>query len=211
MHPSNLNSHALGRTFIPHLFKPEGLEKLFVSLIDRLHRGKLTVHFPSGNAYSLSGSQDTIDGQQFHATWNLKSYRAIRRMLRSQSVGFAEAFMEGEFDSPDLTHFLELMASNMDTLEAAVGNWKIVQAWNRVQHLLRSNSRRGSRRNIAYHYDLGNDFYRLWLDSSMTYSSGIFDEQHQNLVDAQENKYRQLAEELAACSPAAGDVSLAAA
>jgi cyclopropane-fatty-acyl-phospholipid synthase len=190
------NSDALNKAFMPLIFRSESLEKMFVAVIDRLHRGKLTVNFPSGNAYTLSGSQDTIDGQDFHATWNLKSYRAIRRMFRNQSMGFAEAYMEGEWDSHDLTHFLELMACNMDAMESSIQDWGIVRAWNRVQHLLRSNTRRGSRKNIAYHYDLGNDFYKLWLDPSMTYSSGVFDEQHQDLSSAQENKYRQLAEEL---------------
>jgi len=172
------------------------LEKLLIAAMNRLHRGKLTVNFPSGNAYSLAGTQDMIDGQEFHATCQIKSYRAMRRIIRAQAVGFAEAYMEGELDSPDLTELLELMACNMDAMEAALEDWSIVRTWNRIQHMLRSNTRRGSRRNIAYHYDLGNDFYQLWLDSSMTYSSGIFDEQHRDLPAAQENKYRQLAEEL---------------
>jgi len=174
----------------------ERLEKLLVAAMDHLHKGRLTVNFPSGNAYKLSGSQDEIEGEEFHATCHLKSYRAIRRILRAQAVGFGEAYMEGDLDSPDLTELLELMACNMDAMEAALEDWSIVRTWNRVQHMLRSNTRRGSRRNIAYHYDLGNDFYQLWLDSSMTYSSGVFDEQHQDLESAQENKYRQLAEKL---------------
>jgi cyclopropane-fatty-acyl-phospholipid synthase len=193
---NDTNTGAINRSILPHIFRSDSLERFFVSVIDRLQRGKLTVNFPSGNAYTLTGSQDTIDGQQFHATWNLKSYRAIKRMLRSQSIGFAEAYMEGEIDSPDMTELLEVMACNMDILEDSIGEWKIVRAWNRVQHLLRSNTRRGSQRNIAYHYDLGNDFYKLWLDQSMTYSSGIFDAEHQDLASSQENKYRQLAEEL---------------
>jgi cyclopropane-fatty-acyl-phospholipid synthase len=193
---NNQNTDVVNNTFMPLIFRSDSLERMMVTVMDRLHRGKLTVNFPSGNAYSLTGSQDTIDGQQFHATWNLNSYRAVRRILRSQSIGFGEAYMEGELDSPDLVQLLELMACNIDELEDSIKDWKVVRVWNRVQHLLRSNTRRGSRKNIAYHYDLGNDFYRLWLDSSMTYSSGVFDEQHQDLSSAQENKYRQLAEEL---------------
>jgi cyclopropane-fatty-acyl-phospholipid synthase len=190
------NTTALSQAFLPNIFKTSRLEQLFVSILNRLHRGKLTVNFPSGNAYNFTGSQDTIDGQQFHANWDLKSYRAIRRMLRGKSIGFAEGYMEGEWDSPDLTHFLELMACNMDAMEKATKKWGIVRTWNRIQHLLRSNSRRGSRRNIAYHYDLGNDFYRLWLDKSMTYSSAVFDAEHSDMSAAQENKYRLLADEL---------------
>ena len=71
-----------------------------------------------------------------------------------------------------------------------------MRAWHRVRHLLRPNSRAGSRRNIADHYDLGNDFYRLWLDPTMTYSSAIFAEPHQGLSDGQLAKYRRMAESL---------------
>ncbi|MCP4002208.1 MAG: class I SAM-dependent methyltransferase [Gammaproteobacteria bacterium] len=193
---NNQNSDVLNRTFMPHIFQSEKLEEFFVAVIDRLHQGKLTVNFPSGNARNLSGSEDTIEGQKFHASWNLKSYKAIRRILRCQSMGFAESYMEGEWDSNDLTHLLELMAYNMDAIESSMKDWGLVRIWNQIQHSLRSNTRRGSRKNIAYHYDLGNDFYQLWLDPSMTYSSGVFDEEHHDLDSAQENKYRKLAEEL---------------
>jgi len=190
------NTDALSKPLIPVSFKPDRLERVFIAVVNRLHRGKLTVNFPSGNSYTLSGSQDLIDGRHFHATWNLKSHRAIRRMLRGRSIGFAESYMHGEWDSPDLAHLLELLACNMDAMESYVRSWRIVRTWNRIQHLLRSNTRRGSRRNIAYHYDLGNDFYRLWLDPDMTYSSAIFDHENQDLAAAQDNKYRRLAEEL---------------
>jgi len=171
-------------------------ERLFIAIMDRLRWGRLTIRMPSGNSHSLKGSRDAVDGEKFHANINLKSYRAIRRIMRGKSVGFAEAYMEGELESGNLTHLLELMAMNMDALEAAVNNLGIVRIWNRIQHALRSNSKRGSRKNIAYHYDLGNDFYAEWLDTSMTYSSGIFDAEHQSLAAAQQNKYRQLAESL---------------
>jgi len=196
MNTSTLKTDLPSKPLFSFAPSQERLEKLLVAAMNRLHSGKLTVNFPSGNAYSLSGAQDEIDGAEFHATCQLKSYRAIRRILKGQAVGFAEAYMEGDLDSPDLTELLELMACNMDAMEAALEDWSIVRVWNRFQHMLRSNTRRGSRRNIAYHYDLGNDFYKLWLDSSMTYSAGIFDEQHQDLAAAQENKYRQLAEQL---------------
>jgi cyclopropane-fatty-acyl-phospholipid synthase len=196
MTTSAMKTDVPAKPFFSLAYSQEKLESLLVAAMNRLHRGRLTVDFPSGNAYSLSGAQDMIDGEEFHATCQLKSYRAIRRILRGQAVGFGEAYMEGDLDSPDLTHLLELMACNMDAMEASLQDWSIVRTWNRFQHMLRSNTRRGSRRNISYHYDLGNDFYQLWLDSSMTYSSGVFDETHTDLAAAQENKYRQLAEQL---------------
>jgi cyclopropane-fatty-acyl-phospholipid synthase len=196
MTTTSSDNNVLSKPFLPAACRPNRLERILIAVTDRLHRGKLTVNFPSGNAYRLSGSQDLIDGRQFHATLNLHSYRAIRRILRGGDVGFAEAYMEGDLSSPDLAELLELLACNMDAMEAQIQNWSVVRTWNRIQHLLRSNTRRGSRRNIAYHYDLGNDFYRLWLDPGMTYSSAIFDKEHPDLAAAQDNKYRQLAEQL---------------
>ncbi|SVB93865.1 uncharacterized protein METZ01_LOCUS246719, partial [marine metagenome] len=196
MSGNSLNTNVLNKPLIAGKFQPDRLERAFMSVLKNLYWGKLTINFPSGNDYSLSGSQALIDGQYFHATWNLKSYRAIRRILHSQSIGFAESYMQGEWDSPNLTHLLELMACNMDAIENHLQSWSIVRRWHRMQHLLRSNTRRGSRRNIAYHYDLGNNFYSLWLDSGMTYSSAIFDQENQDLMAAQDNKYRRLAEEL---------------
>jgi cyclopropane-fatty-acyl-phospholipid synthase len=176
---------------------PERIEKMFIAAVNRLHRGKLTIDFPSGNACTLSGSQDYSDGAQFHGVVNLNSYRTVKRTLVSKSVGFAEGYINDEWDSPDLTHLLELMACNMDAMEAAIQSWGAVRTWNRIQHFFRSNSKRGSRKNIAYHYDLGNDFYTRWLDPSMTYSSAVFDDEHDDLESAQLNKYRLLAERLA--------------
>ena len=193
MTTGTLKTDLPSRPLLSLVFSQDRLEKLLVAAMNRLHQGKLTVDFPSGNAYSLSGAQDKVDGEELHATCQLKSYKAIRRILRGQAVGFAEAYMEGDLASPDLTHLLELMACNMDAMEAALQDWSVVRTWNQVQHMLRSNTRRGSRKNIAYHYDLGNNFYELWLDQGMTYSSGIFDEQHQDLESAQEKVFNVLA------------------
>ncbi|HJP04961.1 MAG TPA: cyclopropane-fatty-acyl-phospholipid synthase family protein [Gammaproteobacteria bacterium] len=190
------NAQVMGKVSAPLIFRSKNLERILVAVIDRLHLGRLTVSFPSGYVRTSVGKAEVLDGQPFRADWNLKSYRSIRRMFRNSDVGLAEAYMEGEWDSPELTNFLELMAINMDVLNSSIKDWRLVRMLNRLQHLLRSNTRRGSRKNIAYHYDLGNDFYGLWLDRGMTYSSGLFDEHHTDLSSAQENKYRQLAEEL---------------
>jgi len=194
MHPHKTDT--LARAPSPPTIGGNRLERIFALALRHLHRGRLTVTFPSGNAATWSGARDAIDGRAFHAAWQLHSYRALRRMLRSQSVGFAESYIEQEWDSPDLTQLLELMAANMDALEAQISRWSIARVWNRIQHALRANTRTGSKKNIAYHYDLGNDFYARWLDPGMTYSSALFDDAHADLESAQQNKYRQLAEAL---------------
>jgi len=186
------------------IFGTDRLERIITAGLHKLHRGRLTVTLPSGNSHLFKGTHDLVDDEQFHATWQMHSFKAIRRMLQTQSVGFAESYIAGEWDSPDLTELLELMAVNMDALEAQIDRWTLVRVWNRIQHRVRANTRSGSRRNIAYHYDLGNGFYRHWLDSTMTYSAAVYDEANETWSDesleglavAQERKYRQLAEEL---------------
>lgn len=111
-------------------------------------------------------------------------------------MGFAEGYISGDWTTPDLTRFLEVMAGNMDALEDRIANWRLARIFHRLQHLTRRNTKRGSRRNISYHYDLGNDFYSMWLDPTMTYSSGLFDEIHSDLESSQINKYKRLAESL---------------
>jgi cyclopropane-fatty-acyl-phospholipid synthase len=198
------NAIALPRLRPRAIFGRERLERVITAVLSKLHRGRLTVTLPSGNSHTFSGTQDLIDGKQFHAVWQLHSFKPIRRMLQTQSVGFAESYIAGEWDSPDLAELLEVIACNMDALEEHIDRWTLVRLWNRMQHRVRANTRRGSRRNIAYHYDLGNDFYRHWLDDTMTYSSGLYDgsdedwrdESPQGLALAQERKYRRIAEEL---------------
>jgi cyclopropane-fatty-acyl-phospholipid synthase len=175
-------------------------ERLLERILRGLHRGKLTIFFPSGRKHVLAENLQEIkypaDSHELQATLRLGTFKAIRRILRSRSIGFAEAYMEGEWDSPNLARLMDLMVCNMDALESRLNRSLVGVVLNRLRHLLRSNTKIGSRRNIAYHYDLGNDFYSTWLDEGMTYSSALFDAKHESLIDAQDNKYRHLAETL---------------
>jgi cyclopropane-fatty-acyl-phospholipid synthase len=189
------DSNAISRADPPATERPHRLETLLVSILSCVQQGRLTIRLPSGRTYVIGGD-DPGGETTIHAMWNLLSYRGLRRILRSKSVGFAEGYIDGDWTTSDLTRIVEVMARNMDALEAKIAHWPVVRIFNRLQHLMRRNTKRGSRRNIAYHYDLGNDFYALWLDKSMTYSSAIFDNDHSNLDAAQLNKYRRLAEAL---------------
>jgi len=190
------NANAITRSSSSFRISSDRLEALLISILAHFQNGQLTVTLPSGHTHYIPGSDPIDGGDALHGIWNLGSYKGLRRILRSKSVGFAEGYIHGDWTSPDLTRFLEVMACNMDALEERIGHWPLVRGLHRLQHLLRRNTKRGSRRNISYHYDLGNDFYSLWLDPSMTYSSGLFDEHHTTLELAQSNKYRRLAESL---------------
>lgn len=116
----------------------------------------------------------------------------LRRVLLAGGIGFAESFMCGDWDSPNLASLLLLLEQNEEALSTHSQSSTMVNCLNRFRHILNRNSVRGSRRNIAAHYDLGNDFYRLWLDPSMTYSCALFKRGEMDLEQSQRRKYARL-------------------
>ena len=159
--------------------------------LPHLDRGQLDLVLPDGRQLKFGQAQ----ADEPRASVHLKSYRPLRRLMRGGLMGWAESYMEGEWDSPDLTSLIRWAVRNEKAMTHFMDGHPLIRMLNRLFHLSRNNSRRGSRRNIAYHYDLGNEFYRLWLDSTMTYSSALFEE-HQSLQAAQLNKYRRICEML---------------
>jgi cyclopropane-fatty-acyl-phospholipid synthase len=162
----------------------EGLAaRLLRRVVAQIEAGHITVVLPSGDRIEHRG---TRPGN--HATLVLHRWRALRRLVSQGDIGFAEAYIEGDWSSPDLAAFLELAGRNITLLDKRISGFWPVRMLNRLRHLMRTNSRSGSRRNIAFHYDLGNDFYRCWLDKGMTYSSALYEHPGQTLDDAQEAK-----------------------
>ncbi len=165
---------------------------LAYGIAEGLTHGQLTITAPDGSKRSFQGKES---GPK--ADLKLNHGRAIRRFATGGSLGFAEAYLDGDWDSSDLAKLLELLALNEKAYaDQYVG--KSLHRWiARLQHLLRPNSKAGSRRNILAHYDLGNGFYRKWLDPSMTYSSARFETGQLTLEEAQRAKYESLAKGLA--------------
>ena len=154
-----------------------------------LECGRITIVTPGGAHIEHTAAHPGPD-----ATIVLHSWRALRRLVTGGDIGFARAYIEGEWSSPDLTAFIALVADNILAFQAVMdGFWPIRWA-GRLRHLARANSARGSRRNIAFHYDLGNDFYRLWLDDSMTYSAARALPPGTTLEQAQADKLARIAE-----------------
>ncbi len=116
----------------------------------------------------------------------------LRRVLLAGGIGFAESYMSCDWESPNLAVLLLLLEQNEEALAVHSQSSLMVNWLNRFRHMLNRNSIRGSRRNIAAHYDLGNDFYRLWLDPSMTYSCALFENGEEDLEQAQRRKYARL-------------------
>jgi cyclopropane-fatty-acyl-phospholipid synthase len=150
--------------------------------------GKLTFVLPDGATVPLKGKEPGPDARLI-----IHDFRGLRRALMAGDIGFAEGYIAGEWDTPDLAALLEVLCRNFDHInELGRGNIFITFA-NACMHALNSNSRRGSRRNIYAHYDLGNAFYSRWLDETMTYSSARYEHPGQSLSDAQTHKYASLA------------------
>jgi cyclopropane-fatty-acyl-phospholipid synthase len=115
------------------------------------------------------------------------------RLMRAANVGWAEGYLADEWDSPDVTALLEVIARNADRMRDLYEGNSWSKLANRVLHVFNRNTRAGARRNIMAHYDLGNAFYQRWLDPSMTYSSAKFETPSDDLSVAQRNKYLSLA------------------
>ncbi|WP_419317079.1 class I SAM-dependent methyltransferase [Caulobacter sp. ErkDOM-E] len=153
--------------------------------------GSLSFILPSGKRFDIEGK---TPGPR--AVIQIHDYRFVRRALASGDIGFAEGFIAGEWDTPDLSTVLEAFSLNFDRLHDLVEGNIVMRAINALFHLFNRNDRRGSKKNIHAHYDLGNAFYSRWLDSSMTYSSALYDQPGQTLADGQRAKYAALARTL---------------
>jgi cyclopropane-fatty-acyl-phospholipid synthase len=161
----------------------------------RVHAGRLRLTLPSGETTTLGSDLPT--GGQPDAVLTLVKFRAFFKALGRGSIGFADAYMAGDVVTPDLGAVFRFFLANKPQLDAAGRGQFKVRRSDSSWHRSRDNSRAGSRRNIAAHYDLGNAFYTPWLDTSMTYSSALFAAKGQTLEDAQAAKLDRIVEALA--------------
>ena len=157
-------------------------------LAPRWEAGSVTWILPDGTTLRIAGTRPGPN-----ATVRINSYKFIRRVLMSGAIGFAEGFMAGEWETPDLSAALEAFSLNFDSLAPLVSGNPVMRAVHGLYHLMHRNSRQGSRKNIHAHYDLGNSFYARWLDPTMTYSSALYERPGQPLSQAQTAKYAALA------------------
>ena len=163
---------------------------LVLRTLERLEHGHLEVALPGGERRAFGGGAARADLQ-------VRSRQAFSRILRAGDIGFAQGYLEGEWTTSDLPRLLTLLAANRGPLERPLYGSLLGRLAHRVLHALRANTRSGSRRNIAAHYDLGNEFYALWLDPTMTYSSALFEgDAGRSLEQAQRAKLSRALERL---------------
>jgi cyclopropane-fatty-acyl-phospholipid synthase len=167
-------------------------------LLREMRVGSLDVQLPDGSQAHFGGALDPKAPSGPRAAIRLHDWRVCSAALKSGDIGFAETYIDGGWTSPDLVALLKLFIANREAVEAMVyGSWWGQLAY-RVKHLLNRNSRSGSRKNIHAHYDIGNPFYKLWLDDSMNYSSAWFaGDFEQSSAQGQANKIRRALAETA--------------
>ncbi|KFF62632.1 cyclopropane-fatty-acyl-phospholipid synthase [Pectobacterium brasiliense] len=181
-HPSNTARYTRAR-------------KVVFLLLSRIEGGGLRLHEPEGNETLFGDRHAALQGDI-----TIHNHRVYRRILLGGSIAAGESYIDGDWSSSNLTLVLQLLAQNqalVDTLETRFG-W-LMGPFHRVTHWFRRNRPQQAQKNIAAHYDLGNHFYRSFLDSEMLYSSAWYQQPEMTLEDAQRAKLRRLCEQLALC------------
>ncbi|WP_417830502.1 class I SAM-dependent methyltransferase [Thalassospira sp.] len=192
----NASSYAypLRDRILPMLGSMTGSRSLLKAMLRRvlahLHYGRLTIVLPDDDTLHFSGDHET----DLRAAIHIHDWQAIRKLATGGDVAFAEAYMDGNWSSPDLTHLMQFAMRNETIVRARLAAGFLARTVARIGHLRNANTLEGSKRNIAYHYDLGNAFYRAWLDPGMTYSSGLYVTPDMTLDDAQDAKYERICE-----------------
>ena len=156
-----------------------------------LNRGRLDAVLPDGRRFRAQGTQPGPAAEV-----HIHNPDLFARLIRDGDMGFSDAYLEGWWSTPDLQGFMDLITHDNAPLYEGFGGMALVRAFERLRHFMRRNTKAQAKKNIAYHYDLGNDFYQLWLDESMTYSSALFRSGQESLERAQEQKYAALVDSL---------------
>ncbi len=164
------------------------VEWVGVKMIGEPKYGALSVTFPNNSSRTIG---DAKTG--FHARIKFNNFQVLRQTMRRGTVGFAAAYIDGDIEVDDLSDLFRFFLQNIEMFDNSNPGIFRRAANDIAYHISRANSRAGSKRNISEHYDLGNDFYSLWLDPSMTYSSAIFSAPHMALEQAQKEKYNRIA------------------
>jgi cyclopropane-fatty-acyl-phospholipid synthase len=161
-------------------------DKIIFNILKRINVGYLEITSTSGELLKFGNYEDKLK-----ADLKIKSSALSYNLIKGGSVGLAESYMKNEFETSNLSNLIELAARNINIVHKFAGILDL-KFLNFIKNKFIKNTKSRSKENIAKHYDLGNDFFSLWLDKTLTYSSAIFDEQNKDLAEAQNNKYQKL-------------------
>ncbi|WP_350333607.1 cyclopropane-fatty-acyl-phospholipid synthase family protein [Coralliovum pocilloporae] len=178
--------------FAPSVFSP--WQSIAFKALDGWSEGHLTLIMPDRRVCSFGTQAPGLPD----VTVTIHAPRVFRRLVLGGVLAFAESYMDGDWSCSDLTDLFRLFLANGAQSRKVYNLGRLAQWSDRLRHFMNRNTKRGSRRNIAYHYDLGNDFYKAWLDASMTYSSAYQTRAEEPLEEAQARKYERVLD-LAGC------------
>ena len=176
---------------------PGFAERQVMAALRRMTAGCLRIEWPGGSIEQLG-----TPGADISASIVIRSPDFFRKVMLYGDVGFGEAYVDGDWDTPSIDRVISWAILNVEQSPAMTGSkvksgvLGLLKIANRLRHLLRPNSMKTARRNISEHYDLGNDFYKLWLDETLTYSSALFSRPDMTLQEAQVAKYDALCQKL---------------
>ncbi len=173
-----------------------GLPRYFSAVFEvarKLRRGRLDFVLPDGRRFRVEGAEAGPVAEIV-----VQDSDIFARLIREGDLGFAEAYLDGGWSSPDLQAVMDLIQTGNNDVYDSFPGMGLVRAFEKLRFWLHSNSKRQAKKNIAAHYDLGNSFYRLWLDDSMTYSSALFRSGQESLEKAQEQKYASMVDQMGA-------------
>jgi len=164
----------------------------FFSIVQRIEKGAMEIALPDRRVFVVEGTAAGPRGRL-----EIQNVEFFSRMAREGELGFADMYLDGWWNTPDLQALMDMILLNNENMARNFPGAALVRAYERFRHWLRPNTRTGAKRNIAHHYDLGNAFYEKWLDPTMTYSSALFSGQGETLAEAQANKYGAICDKLA--------------
>ena len=160
-------------------------------LVGKLNSGRVDFILPDGRRFRAEGSKP---GPVAEVTINNPDVFA--RLVREGDLGFCDAYLDGWWTTPDLQAFMDFIHADNDDMYDGFPGMALVRAWEKARFWFQSNTKRQALKNISYHYDLGNDFYSLWLDDTMTYSSALFNTSQESLEKAQIAKYASMVDQM---------------
>ena len=171
-----------------------GLPRYFTAvfkMMGALKRGRIDVILPDGRQFRSEGA---AAGHVAEIT--VHNADLFARIVREGDLGFCDANLDGWWSTPDLMAFMDLIHDDAEEIYDGFPGQYLVRTFERIRFWLQSNSKKQARKNIEYHYDLGNDFYGLWLDDTMTYSSALFESGQESLESAQTAKYASMVDQM---------------
>ena len=161
------------------------------NLVGKLNTGRVDFILPDGRRFRAEGAKPGPVAEV-----NIHNPDVFARLVREGDLGFSDAYLDGWWTTPDLQAFMDFIHADNDDMYDEFPGMGLVRAWEKARFWFQSNSKRQALKNISYHYDLGNDFYSLWLDDTMTYSSALFTTSQESLENAQVAKYASMIDQM---------------